>query len=161
MTYPATSLICAAIDDLVTRFRAALPDVKVSDGLFLKADRLKRLLEVGVEDPEGTTGDAARSTLDWAAVGRMARDENLEIFCMAQAWDGSQNWKKVRDSAMEIVTACDAELVSASSPGQTRVAGSLWGRVDQVGLRWGIEEDGSVVAYMPFRISIRGRVVPT
>lgn len=136
-----TSRIPAAIDYLVALFQGAAtlgqatPPVSVIDGPAVTADPGLLALWVGVGDIDPATGApvTASSTQQWAALGRMARNEQLTIYCTAQAWSGSDDVRTLRVAAAAIVSAVedlvrgDASLGGVvSTPGNAAVTAANW-----------------------------------
>ncbi len=136
-----TSRVPAAIDYLVTLFQAAAtlgqatPPVNVIDGPKVTADPGPLALWVGVDDidPATTLPDAAASTQQWAALGRMARNEELVIYCTAQAVSGGDDVRTLRLAVAAIVAAVedlvrgDASLGGVvATPGNAAVTACQW-----------------------------------
>lgn len=135
-----TSRIPQVIDYLVTLFASAptvgkaTPPVSVLDGPVVIADPGPLALWVGVDDIDpGAQPRAASSTQEWAALGRMGRNEQLSVFCVAQAWSGSDDVRTLRLQAAAIVSAVedlvrgDASLGgTVSVPGNAAVTAAEW-----------------------------------
>jgi hypothetical protein len=142
-----TSRIPAAIDYLVTLFRGAVTlggpvvngqqtgPVTVHDGADVTAEAGALALWVGVDDIDPAAGapEAASATQSWAGLGRMARNEELAIYCVAQAIGGGDDVRSLRLSCAGIVAAVE-DLVRAdaslggvvSTPGNAGVTATRW-----------------------------------
>lgn len=109
-----TSRVPDVIDYLVTAFTAAVtlgaadPPVVVYDGPVVTLEPAELVLFVGIDDAEGI-GAAVGATAEqqWAALGKMARDELLTVFCVAQAWSGDRDVRTARVAAFGIVAAVE------------------------------------------------------
>jgi hypothetical protein len=65
-------------------------------------------LFVGLSDPDNTGPEtAADLTQEWAALGRLGRNELSTIHCCAQAWAGTDDLKTVRVAAFAITAAVE------------------------------------------------------
>src|SRR5882724_3429008 len=111
-----TSRVPALLDYLVTLFTnaatlgAAADPAKVTvyDGPpttdldpFLK-------LFVGWTDPDSDSSESgAESQQEWAALGRMARNETVTIHCCAEAWSGVDDAHTVRVACTGITAAAE------------------------------------------------------
>lgn len=95
----------AVLDALVSGFRLALPDVQVVDGqpLELQAD----FIAVGwaPDDEPGVDLTRAREQL-----GADADRETYAVACIASAWSGSTDPKRVRDRCFELINAAAGAL---------------------------------------------------
>jgi hypothetical protein len=136
-----TTRVPAVLAYLVTLFTnaatlgQATPPVNVIDGPKVTADPGPLALWVGVQDIDAAAGQvkAADSTQDWAALGRMARNEDLTIYCLAQAQSGSDDVAPLRAAAAAIMAAAE-DLVRAdaslggvvSTPGNAAVTSEEW-----------------------------------
>jgi len=136
-----TSRIPAVIDYLVALFQGAStlghasPPVNVIDGPAITADPGPLALWVGVSDIDAANGapDAAAGRQEWAGLGRMARKEELTVYCTAQAASGADDVRAMRVSCAAIVAACedlvrgDASLGGVvSTPGNAAVTATAW-----------------------------------
>jgi hypothetical protein len=142
-----TSRIPQAIDYLVGLFQGAVTlggplvngqqtgAVNVIDGPAVNADPGPLTLWVGVGDIDPGTGapETANGSQAWAGLGRMARNEDLTIFCTAQAWSGSDDVRTLRLAAAAVVAAVedlvrgDASLGGVvSTPGNAAVTATQW-----------------------------------
>jgi hypothetical protein len=109
-----TSRIPALLDYLVTLFQgsallgAATPPVTVYDGPTTTELDAPLKLYVGLTDPDNTGGEpAADSQQEWAALGRLGRNETTTVHCCAEAWAGTDDMRTVRVSATDIVKAVE------------------------------------------------------
>jgi len=110
-----TSRIPALIDYLVTTFTAAStlgaasPPVTVFDGPQTTAAPYPLILWVGVDDPDtaDVAPSAAASEQEWAALGKLARNEITTIHCVAEAWTGADDIKSMRTAAFAIEGAVE------------------------------------------------------
>lgn len=136
-----TSRVPAAIDYLVPLFAGAAtlgqatPPINVIDGPGVTADPGPLALWVGVSDIDPGAGlkDTASSAQQWAGLGRMARNEDLTVYCVAQAQSGSDDVRVLRLAVAAIVTAVenlvrgDASLGGVvSTPGNAGVTSAQW-----------------------------------
>jgi hypothetical protein len=139
MSATSSSRIPAAIDYLVTLFQgaatlgAATPPVNVIDGPKVTADPGPLALWVGVDDITSPAPAAAEDTQAWAALGRQARNEQLVIYCTAQAKSGSDDARSMRLACAAMVAAAedlvrgDASLGGVvSTPGNAAVTAIRW-----------------------------------
>lgn len=110
-----TSRIPAVIDYLVTAFTAAATlgaspaaPVTVYDGPVTTDASVNLVLWVGLDDPDGAGGrPAGDSSQDWAALGHMARNEQVTIHCAADAWYGTDDIRAARLAAYAITSAVE------------------------------------------------------
>lgn len=111
----------------------ATPPVTVYDGPAVTEYDAPLKLYVGLNDPDAGAGENAYdSTQEWAALGRMARNENLVIHCCSEAWSGSDDIAAIRDSCTAITAAVEVLMQSDTSqfggnvlypnPGMTNVS---------------------------------------
>lgn len=114
-----TSRIPALIDYLVTLFTGsallgqATPAVTVFDGPAVTGLDAPLKLFVGLSDPDsGGAEPAADSSQEWAALGRLGRNEMITIHCCAEAWAGTDDLKTVRVAATGIVAAVEQLMQS-------------------------------------------------
>src|SRR5260221_2497755 len=114
----------ALIDYLVTLFTnaatlgaAAAPGtVAIYDGPVTTGLDSPLKLYVGCTDPDNTAGkNAYDSNQTWAALGRLARDEDLTIHCCAEAWSGVDDVKTVRTSCTAITSAVEVLMQADTS----------------------------------------------
>jgi hypothetical protein len=112
-----TSRIPALIDYLVALFTnattlgQATPPVTVLDGPAVTGLDAPLKLFVGLSDPENPSAErAAESTQEWAALGRLGRNEEITIHCCAEAWAGTDDLKTVRVAATGIVASAEQVL---------------------------------------------------
>ena len=118
----ATSQIPALIDYLVNLFTSAAtlgqatPPVTVFDGPQTTAAAYPLVLWVGLDDPDTdqVAPSAAASEQEWAALGRLGRNEITTIHCVAEAWTGADDIKGMRTAVFGIVAA--AETLVRSDP---------------------------------------------
>ena len=109
-----TSRIPALISYLVTLFQnastlgQASPPVTVFDGPATTGLDAQLKLFVGLSDPDsGSAEIAASSVQEWAALGRLGRNETITIHCCAEAWAGTDDLATVRTSVTGIVAAVE------------------------------------------------------
>jgi len=114
-----TSRIPALISYLVTLFQGAAtlgqasPAVTVFDGPATTGLDAPLKLFVGLQDPDSTTAErAAESVQEWAALGRLGRNEEITIHCCAEAWAGTDDLATVRTSVTGIVAAVEVLMQS-------------------------------------------------
>ena len=120
----------------------ATPPVTVYDGPPTTALDAPLALYVGLTDPDSTAAEeAATSVQEWAAIGRLGRNETITIHCCAQAWSGADDIAAVRTSVTAIVAAIEQVMQADSTqfggnvlfpdPGITNQA--LWQNNTQAG----------------------------
>lgn len=122
-----TSRIPAVIDYLVTTFTAAATlgastsaPVAVYDGPQTTEASAPLVLWVGLEDPDAAGGArAADGTQDWAGLGHMAKNEQIIIYCAADAWYGSDDIRTARLAAYTITAAVEAIVLADATLGGT------------------------------------------
>jgi hypothetical protein len=112
---PVTSRVPALIDYLVgiftTALAAATPPATVYDGPVTTDDAQGLVLWVGMDDPDGQGAPlSATSSQTWAGLGKLARNEEITINCVAEAWSGVDNVKSQRDAVYAVVAIVE-ELV--------------------------------------------------
>lgn len=151
------SLIFTLPAAMVTRFRVALPGVRVSDGVLLGDEAEKRKLEVGVDDPESVRSGArsASTDLTWGHLGNRARDETFRVRCSALARtgvSGDAGAALARAQVAEIVDAVQADLFA-----DPQIGGCLYARVSEIELKQGQNRDGAV-CQATFAIEGRARL---
>jgi hypothetical protein len=117
-----TSRVPALVDYLVNLFTtaatlgAATPPVTVYDGPATTELDAALKLYVGLTDPDNPGPEpAADSVQSWAALGRLGRDEQVTIHCVAEAWSGVDTLSTVRVAAMGIVAAVEAVMQADST----------------------------------------------
>ena len=113
----------ALIDYLVNLFStsatlgaAAAPNtVTIFDGpAVTELDPFLKLY-VGINDPENVGESAYESNQTWAALGRLARNEQVIVHCCAEAWSGVDDVKTVRTSCAAITSAVEVLMQTDSS----------------------------------------------
>ena len=128
----------ALIDYLVTLFTsaatlgAATPPVTIYDGPAVSAADPFLKLYVGMNDPDSASDPAYDSVQTWAALGRLARNEDVVIHCCSEAWSGVDDVKTVRTSCTGITAAVEVLMqaditqfggnVLYPNPGMTNVS---------------------------------------
>ena len=117
-----TSRIPALIDYLVALFQGsallgqAASPVTVYDGPATTGLDAQLKLFVGLHDPDSAGAEpAADSTQEWAALGRLGRNEMVSIHCCAEAWAGTDDLKTVRVQVTGIVAAVEQLMQSDST----------------------------------------------
>ncbi len=100
------STIPAVLDELVARFAAALPDADVFDGAPLATDT-KDYIVVGFDTEDGF---AVEANLARQQLSAEPDREIYDVFCLASAWDGGTDIKRVRDKAYALVAAANQAL---------------------------------------------------
>jgi hypothetical protein len=110
-----TSRVPALMDYLVTLFTnaatlgQATPPVTVYDGPTTTGLDAPLKLFVGLADPDNDAAElGAESQQEWAAIGRMARNETVTIHCVAEAWAGTDAAQPIRAQVTGIVAAVEA-----------------------------------------------------
>lgn len=123
-----TSRIPAVIDYLVTTFTAsstlgaATPPVKVYDGPQTIESSDPLVLWVGLDDPDAAGGRrAGDSQMSWAALGRQGKNEQLSIYCAADAWYGTDDIRTARVAAYGITAAVETLIQADATLGGTVV----------------------------------------
>lgn len=116
-----TSRVPALLDYLFALFTSAAtlgqatPPVTVYDGPATTGLDAPLKLFVGLADPDSDAGElGAESQQEWAALGRMARNETVTIHCVAEAWAGTDAVQPVRAQVTAITSAVEA-LMQADS----------------------------------------------
>lgn len=136
-----TSRLPALLDYLFSLFTnaatlGAAPDpgkVTVYDGPpTTELDPFLKLF-VGWTDPDSDGAESgAESQQEWAALGRMARNETVTIHCCAEAWSGVDDARTVRVACTGITAAAEVLMQADTTqfggnvlfpdPGLTNVA---------------------------------------
>lgn len=152
----ATSIIAALIDALVVAARAALPEVRVADGIGVTEDPGHFLL-IGVTDPDSDGPDpAADSTQRWPHVGHATRDEEGYIRCVAVAWEGSSDQKAARDAVFAITAEVEDLLRVDPQLGLAQIITTGFGQA--LSLRQGQDPEIGAQARVSFSIHFRARL---
>lgn len=107
------STVPAALDALVARWVAALPDVQVSDGQPVATEN--DLIAVGFHDVPGEP--AVNSTRTREQLAAQPDRESYDISCIASTFDGGTEFKPVRDRVYELVNAVAADLADEDTLG--------------------------------------------
>jgi hypothetical protein len=82
--------------------------VTVFDGPTTTLDAAPLQLYVGLSNPDNPAGEpAGDSVQEWAALGRLGRNETTTIHCAALAWSGTDDMHTVRVAATGIVAAVE------------------------------------------------------
>jgi hypothetical protein len=117
-----TSKLPPLIDYLVSLFTAAgtlgaaTPPVTVYDGPATTGLDAPLKLFVGLTDPDNPgTAPAADSVQEWAALGRLGRNETITIHCCAEAWAGTDDLHTVRVAVTGIVAAVEVLMQTDTS----------------------------------------------
>lgn len=151
------SVVFDAVAAMVTRFRAALPNTRVSDGVLLGDEDLRSKLEVGVDDPNSVRAGARSASTDitWAHLGNRARDETFRIRCIASARvgeSGDTGAAAARAACKTMVDAVQADLFATPI-----IGGCLYARVAELELQQGQNRGGSV-CQVTFTVEGRARL---
>jgi hypothetical protein len=157
-----TSRVPAVIDYLVTTFTAATTlgaaasPVSVYDGPVVTETPAQLTLWVGMDDPDSEEAPVgAESESQWAALGAMARDEEISVHCVAEAWSGDTDVKATRLAAYGIVAAVETLLRADASLGGVLPSG--WCEVTRMQLRQNNVPQGAV-ARVAFQVVCRARI---
>jgi hypothetical protein len=117
-----TSRVPALTDYLVNLFANAAtlgqasPPVTIYDGPPTTELDPPLKLYVGWTDPDDTSGEpGSESTQEWAALGRLARNEQVTIHCCAEAWSGIDDIKAMRTACTGITAAVETLLQADTS----------------------------------------------
>jgi hypothetical protein len=162
----ATSQVPTVIGYLVDTFTAAAtlgtatPAVAVRCGPALSGDFSLLSLSIGVEDPatveNGDTVNGASSDQTWVGMGARTRDEDLVVFCVAEAWTGDSGDTRAAMVAVYGILAAVENLLGAD----TYLGGlSLFQNPGSTGhtLKWR-QGQGGLAAFVPFRIAVKSRL---
>jgi hypothetical protein len=122
-----TSRVPAVLDYLVTACTASAQlgasttaPVTVYDGPPTTALNAPLSLYVGLTDPDSEGGEVAADTAQaWAALGHQARNEQVTVHCVAEAWSGTDDIRTVRLAAYGITAAVEDIVRNDSSLGGT------------------------------------------
>lgn len=158
----ATSRVPAIIDYLVATFTAAstigaaTPPVAVYDGPVVTDAPAQLTLWVGVDDPDSEEAPiGAESESEWGSLGALARNEQITVHCVAEAWSGDIDVKTTRLAAYGIVAAVETILRADVNLGGTLPSG--WCEVTGMQLRQNNVAQGAV-ARVAFHINCRARI---
>lgn len=151
------SVIFDLLPAMVTRFRAALPDTRVSDGVLLGDEALTSKLEVGVDNPDSVRSGArsAGTDITWGHLGNRARDEDFRVRCVASGRvgeSGDEGAVAARALVKTIVDAVQGDMFTSPI-----IGGCLYARVAEIELTQGQNRNGSV-AQATFVIAGRARL---
>lgn len=157
-----TSRVPAVIDYLVTTFTAAstlgaaTPPVAVYDGPVVTDAPAQLILWVGMDDPDSEEAPiSAESESEWGSLGALARNEQITVHCVAEAWSGPDDVRAMRVAAFGIVAAVETLLRADVSLGGTLPSG--WCEVTGMQLRQNNVTQGAV-ARVAFHINCRARI---
>lgn len=157
-----SSRVPAVLDYLVATFQAAstlgtaTPPVAVYDGPVVTGEAAQLVLWVGMDDPDSNEAPiSAESESQWAALGRQARNEQLSIHCVAEAWSGDRDVKTIRTAVCGVVAAVEALIRADADLGGTLPSG--WCEVTGMQLRQNNEDQGAV-ARISFKLDCRARI---
>lgn len=165
MSTPPTSQVPAVIGYLIDTFTAAAtlgqatPPVSVRCGPELSGDFTQLTLFVGVDDPtsleQGSPPTGATSDQAWVGMGARARDEDLTVYCTAEAWSGDTGTRAAMNAAYGVVAAAEALLLADVSMGGL----ALYQAPGSTGhtLKWQ-QGEGGLAAHVTFRISAKARL---
>lgn len=121
-----TSRVPQVIDYLFATFTAAATlgaaappgTVAVYDGPAVTDATAQLVLWVGLDDPGGTgPANAGSSAQTWAGLGHQARNEQLTIYCAAEAWNGTDDFRSNRAAVYAITSAVEDIVRNDSSLG--------------------------------------------
>lgn len=159
--FPQVSAMSNVIDAMLERFPQVLdPAAAISDGPALMSDDVDQLLQVGVDDPDTSSGAAsnsATSTISWAGLGDLARDELLVIRLVASAKSGDTTggMRIARDKAFSMVEACQWELVrDRNAP---IIGGAVYAWVTEISMQQQQNPNGAFCDVM-FSVQCRVRI---
>jgi hypothetical protein len=159
-----TSAVPAVIGYLVDTFTAAstlgaaATPVSIRCGPELSGDFSQLALFVGVDDPTLSPSSppvAATSNQTWVGMGARARDEDISIFCTAEAWSGETCTRAAMTAVYGIVASVEALLAADvylggmalfQAPGSTSHT-----------LKW-LQGEGGLAAHVSFRIDAKARL---
>jgi hypothetical protein len=156
----ATSRVPALIDYLVTLFQTAAtlgtatPPVAVYDGPVVTQEPAQLVLFIGMDDPDADVPVSASSDQTWAGLGKQAKNEEITITCVAEAWGGDTDIKAIRVAAYAIVGAVE-DLVRADV--QIHSGITLFGGISSMTLVQNQTTQGAV-ARVTFQITGQARI---
>lgn len=158
-----TSRVPAVIDYLVATFTAsallgaATPPVLIFDGPVATGAPAQLALYVGLTDPDSTSVEtAADSAQVWAGLGHQARNEQIVIHCVAEAWAGSDDIRTQRLAAYAITSAVEDIVRNDATLGNTvTVPGNA--AVTAMTLSQNNTTDGTI-ARVSFEITAQARI---
>ena len=114
---PVISCTPALIAGLNTIAAAAMPaGVEVLDGLMTRGGQLREAVLIGVSSLEIET-EAASTTQEWAAIGKHAREEELNVPLLFVKQTGSDDGAEARAAVYEWLGLFEAALVADYSVG--------------------------------------------
>lgn len=142
------STVPAVIDELVTRFAAAIPDAHVCDSLPISDRDSNDWILIGF-----TSQTDEQATTSSLTVEQMAADpsrEQYEVACLVSAWMGAEDdVKAVRDRAYALVNAMTAELARDQTLGGLVMRATLTTQsLDQYWSEGGVSADVRVTIFV-------------
>ena len=162
-----TSAMAAAIDALVGLAGLELSDTEVVDGPLDDSDEtsqtIKQRLFVGASS---ATGDDESVAVDgdqnFRTIGGRRRDENFNLHCIAEGWDGGRDMKAARDRAVAVLAGVELILrPSASNPAGYTVGGSvMWAGIGHEEMTQDKNETG-YYCRIDFEIACRANLIQT
>lgn len=158
-----TSRVPALIDYLIALFAGAAtigqatPPVSVYDGPATTEESPQLVLYVGLSDPDADGGqEAAASTQEWAAIGRMGRNEGITVHCCAEAWSGTDDARTARLAVYGITAAVEALLQADSTQFGGNVLFPAPGYAE--GNLWQNNTTAGAIARVPFNLIFKSRI---
>lgn len=154
----ATSAAPGAITALlaILRAEAGLSAVQVVDGPPTEDQSDADLLAVGWS-PEGDL--AVEAAQDFNAAGARTRDEDFDIACWLDTWNGDHDFAACRARAYELLAVVENAIrASGASPTAPTLNGAVqWAHLTRYTLRQSLTEQGAQVS-VPFTITCRARI---
>lgn len=147
---------CTADATLAALTFADTIGVRVYDGDPPTAEYPKQALYIGVDDPDSDSQVVADGEQEWAALGALARDEHITLWCAAETWYGdSEAIGPARTAACAIVAAVETILRADGTLGGAVMFGAPGITGHRVQQAWA--ESGCRVR-VTFRIEMKARL---
>lgn len=166
----STTAVPATIGYLVDTFTAAstlgagTPPVAVYCGPQLSGDFAQLALYVAVDDPtamlRGNDLTGASSNQQWVGSGATRKkDEQLSVFCTAEAWSGDVGTRAAMVAVYGIVAAVEDVLRLNATSGSLGGTAQLLELPGSTGhsLRW-LQGEKGIAAHVLFRIDFKARI---
>lgn len=151
------------IDTFTAASTIGVAGVAVHCGPDLTGDFSPLALYVAVNDPAalatGNSIDGATSNQNWVGAGSRKKDEQLSVYCTAEAWTGDTGTRAAMVACYGIVAAAEDIL-------RTQATGTGLGGAAQIveipgstghTLRW-IQAASGLAAHVLFRVDVHARI---
>ena len=153
----AVSAVFDLIDALVAQLPAAMPPgVQVFDGFPDTDATPAQFVVIGVPDPtDESAATSASSQQQWGPIGNRARDEEGDVFCVANVTNGDGSASAARASLKAILTAVESLLRTDPTLGVPTLLWTSYGTSTDL---MQDQDDLGALAMLTFSIHYRARI---